>query len=69
MKMLPIEGPEKKVDLTLKPCPFCGGEAEWCGERDIIYAARCSECKARTGLNTTIMDALESWNKRVDNGV
>lgn len=52
----------------LKPCPFCGGEAEskelW--NRD--YEIECKKCGARSGEYLKEKYAIENWNRRVDNG-
>lgn len=62
----------------LKPCPFCGGQAEKRYGRDIdnniSYAVICSVChtgifKANIGQNEWIAygsmhEAIEAWNRR-----
>ena len=62
----------------LKPCPFCGGEAEKRYGHDIdnniSYAVICSVChtgifKANTGQNEwdaygSMHEAIEAWNRR-----
>ena len=49
----------------LKPCPFCGGEAEYgltmAGEE--VY---CTECKAAMPRFTTEDATIEAWNKRAE---
>ena len=49
----------------LKPCPFCGGEAEYgltvAGEE--VY---CTKCKAAVPRITTKEAAIELWNTRSD---
>ena len=54
----------------LKPCPFCGGEAEvW--EKRFPYGlhVRCAnqKCTMFTGgrLYEELKDAIEAWNRRV----
>ena len=54
----------------LKPCPFCGGEAEiekkTGFDRKIIGAwVTCSGCGANTLTYSTEKVAIEAWNKRV----
>ena len=57
----------------LKPCPFCGGEAE-IYENNIIkslpsYRVFCANCYSRTyGMYDKLDDAIEAWNRRVNNG-
>ena len=55
----------------LKPCPFCGGEAEIYdgiifGSRQ--YEPRCVKCECAIGLYDTEEQAAVAWNRRVDNG-
>ena len=51
----------------LKPCPFCGGEAEI--EMDDSwywnYHVFCQECKIGTDCYETADEAIETWNRRV----
>ena len=54
-----IELAYKHIDLTptsddLKPCPFCGGEAEYNADSDVVV---CINCCASTDKKI--------WNKRV----
>lgn len=69
-------------ELELKPCPFCGGEAELCksyGSDDKVYYhtayVRCSRCHAKTktvitdgyyGTTSTTRDVINDWNRRVE---
>ena len=64
----------------LKPCPFCGGEAECVPKAAVIklkdtmiYRYRCRVCYAQSpymansrlhGFHTTIDKAAEAWNRR-----
>lgn len=58
----------------LKPCPFCGGEAEYIYEMP-YNAVECTKCNA---LGKTIVDsyeqqdgkaeAIEAWNRRAEDG-
>lgn len=69
-------------DDQLKPCPFCGAEAEiitLAGEDDQGIGAQCvqctsSACGAASGLIYPLMDDVtdllyEHWNKRFNAGV
>ena len=54
-----IELAYKHIDLTptsddLKPCPFCGGEAEYNADSDVVV---CTNCCASADKKI--------WNKRV----
>ena len=56
-------------NLTLKPCPFCGGEAklvkDFCSFKDWNYV-RCEECGAMNSVTDTAFKAIETWNMRVE---
>lgn len=48
----------------LKPCPFCGGEAEM-RLYDCEYFAQCIECFSSTAADhQTEEDAASAWNRR-----
>ncbi len=56
----------------LKPCPFCGGEAEiQCFEclfesfEGRRYAVECKFCSCSLELFETEEEAVEAWNRRV----
>lgn len=55
----------------LKPCPFCGGEAELRNEGYCSFV-KCKNCGAEAGLVrvSSIVNekSAEAWNRRVDNG-
>jgi len=68
-------------DTSLKPCPFCGGEAYWrlskkkyCQLHGDSYQDHIVGCfKPRCDIQPSILgcnkEALkESWNKRSNNG-
>lgn len=51
-------------EIKLKPCPFCGEEAE------IIsvykqYAVTCKGCDVVSASHDTQLDAINEWNKRI----
>jgi Lar family restriction alleviation protein len=68
------------MPTELKPCPFCGGEAELVKAFPLdgqthyeVAKVRCSMCKCQTddyilngyyGSTDTVQDAFEAWNKR-----
>ena len=55
-------------DERVKPCPFCGGEAEiikahlFGGD---IYICRCVDCVAQSAFCGTKEEAVAEWNRRV----
>ena len=51
----------------LKPCPFCGGEADIIAAEGVAYAY-CTHCRVSTMLLPSKETATEAWNRRVDNG-
>ncbi len=60
------------VDLAMRPCPFCGGEAKrtrW-GMRDGQATAayrehvRCKVCDASTPVLREPGKAVSAWNRR-----
>ena len=55
----------------LKPCPFCGGEAEVVfGACDYnVYQVCCTgaNCHAMAGWSDTEEEAIEEWNRRAGN--
>lgn len=56
----------------LKPCPFCGGEAKTgttlFGIRSGLIFVYCKKCYASSLDYKTKEDAIEAWNRRVDDG-
>ena len=71
---------DENIDSALKPCPFCGGEAELkdgifsvCGDYQNIVYIKCKDCEAMvrvpykdaTKLNHYKTECKSLWNKRV----
>ena len=72
--------PPKHENFELKPCPFCGGAAEFWRENESIghgsiaplCYVKCSKCEARTksydkirhGDNAEYL-STKAWNKRI----
>jgi len=55
-------------DGELKPCPFCGGEAEIDNDANGYEWVTCGECSASTVSERMSADTqghIKSWNKRV----
>ena len=59
-------------NIKLKPCPFCGGEAEIQVDYDRVVFVICKNCKARTYAIPIVAEycanevAAEKWNRRID---
>ena len=56
-------------NVVLKPCPFCGGEADVIEHLfhglDSLYGLQCKKCKAKTYLFYESEEkAIEAWNRR-----
>ncbi len=60
------------VDVELKPCPFCGGEAKMLDLRKahlgVFYFVECRErkCQVKTRYLCTEEEAAEVWNRRAE---
>ena len=59
------------MDVELKRCPHCGGEAElyqYCPafERRIKTVVRCTKCRCNSGEWRRKDKAIEAWNRRAD---
>lgn len=52
----------------LKPCPCCGGTADYEQGRDRAFFVRCQDCGMRTGSFTWSRAAGEAWNRRITEG-
>ena len=56
----------------LKPCPFCGGEAEirrWhVFGRKCHVTVQCKKCKANSGDWHNKKRAIDGWNRRTNDG-
>ena len=59
----------------LKPCPFCGGEANLSidpeAKNDTMgrcwaYTVVCAKCAASTGLGWSVKMVSELWNRRTE---
>lgn len=54
---------ENMEEIKLKPCPFCGGEAEFVGYKS--YWIICVDCTAESAVYDSKAEAVEAWNRRV----
>ena len=48
----------------LKPCPFCGGEAEKQWGMMAIYWVECTDCGAEGSQHGSLEEAIAAWNTR-----
>lgn len=55
-------------DSELKPCPFCGGEAEICENLDDknLICVVCRNCKSKSSwhVKDNKSEAIKAWNTR-----
>lgn len=57
---------EGKTPEQLKPCPFCGGQAEAYKDDENCTHVRCAECWAETDGYYMLEPAIENWNMRIE---
>ena len=59
--------------ITLKPCPFCGGKADFATDNNKAWAIVCQSCIARVGGRSfpdyaEKQEMADKWNRRVVSG-
>lgn len=59
-----FEKRDDEMSDELKPCPFCGEEAEVRYQSN-LYGVRCKKCLATVAAFDTEAEAIEAWNQRV----
>lgn len=57
-----------KPKTELKPCPFCGGQARIREDEGGFYQVTCTSvaCEIHTFSFDDVSDAVERWNRRVN---
>lgn len=64
-----VDMEENLMTEKLKPCPFCGGKAEFIIYWNLIAkrftsVVRCTKCRANSGEWKQKPKAIEAWNRR-----
>ena len=58
------------LEVELKPCPFCGGEAVLTTEENCLgnwwFRVCCSQCLFEQHIYNSQLEAISDWNKRVE---
>ena len=55
---------QKKEQLTVKPCPFCGDKEPIVWDLAGVYWVQCDRCNAATSLEDNLETVLKNWNVR-----
>lgn len=58
---------DKRKEIELKPCPFCGGEAKFVGETATVKCVNCGGAFLCTNPLISRLEVAQAWNRRADN--
>ena len=61
-----MEQESKRMNEELKPCPFCGGEVGISQIYDWSFRVYCSNCDIEIDGFSTEEEAIDEWNRRVE---
>lgn len=50
--------------IIVKDCPFCGSVDVEIDEEGVEFFVGCQECGCKGGNADTVMEAIDSWNRR-----
>ena len=58
-------------EIKIKPCPFCGGDAELQSAdfKGAVWFVVCHKCEIKTFFFSSPAKAARRWNRRAKNGV
>jgi Lar family restriction alleviation protein len=60
---------KRRQSIKLKPCPFCGSTQVKKGKLeglDPLHWVACLNCGASSGMKIKRIDAIASWNIRIE---
>ena len=56
------------MENKLKPCPFCGGKADFLGDTATIKCKQCGGAFIVTNPLINRLEVAEAWNRRAGDG-
>lgn len=66
--VIPVRWKDKQAHtVKIKPCPFCGGEADVDIGNFGGMVCYCKQCFSQGKQCNTEEEAIEAWNRRIDN--
>lgn len=64
--MIPTK--ETVNEPKIKNCPFCNGKASIYRDYAGLWLVQCDDCGIGTLHSLKLESAIETWNRRVENG-